>query len=109
VSLVQGLNDEWYTVDAPEDVEVIAVLIEDSQGNPADAADVADFVSFTDVTFPVLGDEEATWIEVWGSGDSGSGRHTYTIIGTDGTIGWRKDDGSSGSVEEITAGLAIVE
>ena len=109
MSLVQGLHDEWYLTDAPEDVELIAVLIEDAEGELPDTADIDDFISFTDVTFPVLGDTEGAWIQDWGAGDSGVGRHTYTIVASDGTVGWRKDDGSSGSVAEITSGLDIVD
>ena len=109
MSLVQGLHDDWYLTDAPEDVELIAVLIEDAQGEWPDTADIEDFIRFTSITFPLLGDTEGAWIDRWGAGSSGVGRHTYTIVASDGTVGWRKDDGSSGSVEEITGGLDIVD
>lgn len=109
MSLVQGLHDDWYTVDAPEDVEVLAVLIEDTQGSPADVEDGADFVQFTGVTFPVLCDTDQAWIADWGAGGSGSSRHSYTIIASDGTVGWRIDDGGSVTVEQITDGLEGVQ
>ena len=108
MSLVQGLHDDWYITDVPDDVEVLVVLVEDSSSNPADEEDAADFVAYTGVTFPVLGDAEGAWIADWGGGANGNSQHSYTIIASDGTIGWRKDSGSSASVAEITANLGDI-
>ncbi|MFT5685975.1 MAG: hypothetical protein ACI8RZ_006930 [Myxococcota bacterium] len=101
MSLVKGLHSEYYT-DAPDDVEIITVLTEDTQANPADADDCADFIDFTGVTFPVLGDAEGDWLSTWGAA-GGTSQHSYTILNTDGTIAWRLDDGSSSSVSELSA------
>lgn len=101
MSLVQGLHDQYYT-SAPDDVEILAILTEDSQANPADAADCEDFIGFTGVTFPVLGDADGEWLAEWG-GAGGTSQHSYTILNTDGTIAWRLADGSSASVAQLTA------
>ena len=108
MALVESLHNDWYVSDAPDDVEVLTVLTEDTAGNPADSEDCGDLSDYIGATFPILGDEERQWLMSWGGAD-GTSQHSYTIVASDGTVAWRLASGANTSVNELTAALEDVQ
>ena len=83
------------------------MLTHNSRGGATTAEDVKRWSTNLDLDIVVLADPEGAWLAEWGA-QNGS-QHTYAIIGTDGLVSWRKDDGGSASVKQITIAANATE
>lgn len=100
MSLVQGLHNDWYIDSAPEDLTVLNVMIENTQGNLTDSADAMDFKSSLGFEWEVLADPEGAWVSDWGMV-----QHSYTVLNSDGTVAWRRVDGGSPKAADIAEAI----
>jgi peroxiredoxin len=105
---VQGLQT-WFET-APDDVVVLDVVVENSDGEPASVADAQLWRDSLEIDFTVLADSDEQWVDAWGNG--GSRRfvqHSYTVVGTDGRVAWHDEGHSSGSVDAIIEAAEAAE
>ncbi len=82
-NLAEDVNEWASSPQAPSDLEVVIVIVEDSGFNLPDASDVAAFKSGLDITVNVVADDSGEWIENWGNT-----RYSYTTIDSQGTVHW---------------------
>jgi peroxiredoxin len=82
-NLAEDVNQWASSADAPNDLEVLIVIVEDNGGDLPDASDVARFKQGLDLTVNVVADEDAQWIQSWGNT-----RYSYTTLDAEGTVSW---------------------
>lgn len=98
---MEGLHG-WYVDEALAGVVVMDVVVEDTGGREPDAADAASLQEGLElVEFQVVADVDQAWWADW-SGTGGTSQHSYTVVGADGRVSWRKDDGGSTSLSTLT-------
>ena len=108
--MVDGVSD-WYET-APDDVEVVNVLVQNQEREPAQVEDAAEWVAYHDLGWIVVADHEASWVEVWGDlGSETKPQQSYTVIGSDGVITWsdRHADNGNGTAQDIIAAIEAAE
>lgn len=108
--MVDGL-DSWY-VTAPDDVEVVNVVVEDSGHQPAQVSDAQEWVDYHDLTWVTVADHEGSWVEVWGDLNSESKpQQSYTVISSDGVITWSDRHANTGNAtaQDIIAAVEATE
>ena len=103
---MQGLDD-WYG--SEDNVEVVNVVVEDELGAPADADAAQRWVDDYDLRWIVGADID--WVDTWGNenDDVTYIQHSYTIIGSDGRVAWRRDGWTNSTHHEIIEALDDVE
>lgn len=77
--------DDWYVSEAPEDVRVLAVMVDLKTENKA-----ANFRDTYGLSVDVLADQDGEWLSVWG-GNGGTDQHAYTVVDSTGRVSWRKE------------------
>ena len=81
----------YVTEDAPADVVVLDVLVEDLDGRPASVEDAAAWRDAFGLSFDVLADSDRIWVRRWGDPDGGPyDQHSYTVLNSDGTVAWHR-------------------
>jgi peroxiredoxin len=82
-NLAEDVNEWAASAQAPSDLEVVIVVVEDNNFSQPDAADIARFKQGLGLTVNTVADEDGTWIENWGNT-----RYSYTTIDANGTVNW---------------------
>lgn len=78
------MND-WYVAEAPEDVRVLAVMIDIGNENKA-----SKFAEQYDLELDVLGDPDGDWLAEWGA-NGGTDQHSFTVVDSTGRVSWHKE------------------
>ncbi|MCP4804267.1 MAG: redoxin domain-containing protein [Proteobacteria bacterium] len=71
--------------EAPEDVRVLAVMVDVTTENKA-----AKFAEQYDLSLEVLGDQDGLWLEEWGA-NGGTDQHSFTVVDSEGRVSWHKE------------------
>lgn len=100
---MNGLND-WY-ISTDEDVEVINVVVEDTQRNPAQPDDALEWATYHGLTWVTVADHEETWVPVWGDPDDSKPQQSYTVLGSDGVIVYHDKRADGSTVGTVTSAV----
>lgn len=105
---MQGLDD-WYETEAPSDVVVLDVVVEDEDGNAADVSDAERWRDAYGLSFTVLADAQGDWVDTWGNASSSYfNQHSNTIIDSTGRVAWHEEGWNPRRVDEIAEALEAV-
>lgn len=83
--------------------------MEDEFGDPADADAAQRWIEDNDLRW-IVG-AASNWVDVWGNAndDSTFTQHSYTILGSDGRVAWRRDGWTTTTDDDIIEALQDVE
>ncbi len=82
-NLAEDVNEWAASSDAPADLEVVIVVVEDNNFNPPDSADIVRFKQGLGLTVNAVADDDGDWFSNWGNT-----RYSYTTIDASGTVSW---------------------
>ncbi|MEL6341900.1 MAG: hypothetical protein AAFV53_02130 [Myxococcota bacterium] len=80
---------------------ILNVITVSLRNDPAGQSSAENWRDQLQLDFIVLGDQDGAWAADW-AGNDAAPHHSYTMIGSDGRITWRQDDGSSTTADALS-------
>jgi hypothetical protein len=92
-------------------VEIVDVVTQEESGNQPDAAAAQRWVDEFGLTWVTVADVDGDWLADWGNANDPDTftQHSYTIIGSDGRVAWRRDGNDGSTDEDIIEALSTIE
>ncbi len=87
------------------------MVVEDEYAEWADVAAAERWVADYGLTWVTVAATNGDWVQAWGNvNDSDTFiQHSYTIVGSDGRVAWRRDGYSSATADDIIEAVGVVE
>lgn len=104
--LVQGLQ-VLYADRAADGLAVVDVLVEDTQSQPPDAADIAEWSDYFGLTYTILADPEGVFLPAYG-GDLSSAPFVFYVLDGDGAVVWSALREDTTTLDQITTAVETV-
>ncbi len=85
--------------------------MEDEYSAWADTAAAQRWVDSYDLTWVTVAATNGDWVQAWGNSNDSTTfiQHSYTIIGTNGRVAWRRDGYTTATADDIIAAFVDVE
>jgi len=87
------------------------VVVEDENAEWADVEAAQRWVDSYDLTWVTVAATNGDWVQAWGNvNDSDTFiQHSYTIVGSDGRVAWRRDGYNGATADDIIEAVGAVE
>ena len=87
------------------------MVVEDEYAEWADVEAAQRWVESYDLTWVTVAATNGDWVQAWGNvNDSNTYiQHSYTIVGSDGRVAWRRDGNTSATADDIIEVVAEID